>query len=160
MGFKANDPAILAAMEKGLIPKPVAAPKKRNPVPRPVKLAASSFRFELVVPLKLINPLNRREHWIARQKRVRKEREEVGFAFDLYLSFWRPPAFRYAVRLIRLGNRKWDDDGTVAGLKGVRDEVAVHLGVDDGSDQIKFTYGWEPGKFIGVRIVIEEGESS
>jgi hypothetical protein len=55
---------------------------------------------------------------------------------------------------VRVAPRRLDDDNAVAAMKGVRDEVARWLRVDDGSARVRFVVQQDPGPYA-VRIVVE-----
>lgn len=46
----------------------------------------------------------------------------------------------YVVTLTRVGAGTMDGDGLQASLKSVRDQIADELGIDDGSDLVRFVY--------------------
>lgn len=90
-------------------------------------------------PLKLTGSQNSREHWRTRAARVRRERtatayavladpEQLRFARLVIgaASFGGP---RLRVTMTRISARDTDDDNRTARLKGVRDELAVQLGL-------------------------------
>lgn len=82
----------------------------------------------ITIPLRTSSGLNAREHFAVRAKRVRKEREAVAWV----LMSARKPAVPCSVLLTRVAPSSGLDDDNLAGaLKGVRDEVARWLGVDD-----------------------------
>jgi hypothetical protein len=79
-------------------------------------------------PLRTVAGLNAREHWRARARRVKAEREAAAWALH---GASRPP-LPLLVRLWRIApSNGLDDDNLAGALKAVRDEVAVFLGVDD-----------------------------
>lgn len=104
------------------------------------------------VHMKTINPLNKREHWANRAKRVKAEREQVRRSLIALAPFPLP----CVVDLVRISPKRMDShDGLQASLKGTCDAIADLLGVDDASDQID----WLPpdqeiGKDMAVRIAI------
>lgn len=96
-----------------------------------------------------------REHWGARQRRVKSERRTV---WALWPSSWRRREWSWPleVTLVRRGPRPLDDDNLAAALKAVRDQVAKLLGVDDGDrSRVRFTYEQELGA-AGVIVLIRE----
>lgn len=105
----------------------------------------------LVVPIRTGRGPNLREHHMARHRRVKAEREAVGWV----LPKTRPrPPLPCEVVLTRIsppGGRKLDDDNLRGSLKAIRDAVAEWLGVDDGSEQVHWSYRQERGEW-GVRI--------
>lgn len=132
--------------------------------------ASAELRLVVTIPLKLVSGANAREHWAAKHRRVKTEREAVKMAcvMNSYVAatlqglthqLAKEPTFRVAVRLVRLGGRAWDDDNNVSGLKAVRDAVADWwLLQDDGSDRVRYTCDQEPGGLVGVRIELEARE--
>lgn len=53
------------------------------------------------------------------------------------------------VRLTRIGPKKLDEgDNLSSAFKGIRDQIARQIGVDDGGDQVEFQYSQMP---IGSR---------
>jgi hypothetical protein len=103
----------------------------------------------VVVPLRTVPGLNVREHFAVRAKRVRKERHATAWV----LRSVQRPAVPCSVILTRLAPSSGvDDDNLVGALKGVRDEVAAWLGVDDRRrDQVRYRYAQARGEW-GVRI--------
>jgi hypothetical protein len=103
----------------------------------------------LSVPLRTVPGLNAREHFAVRAKRVRKEREAVAWV----LRGAARPAIPCSVTLTRVApSAGVDDDNLVGALKGVRDEIAAWLGVDDRQrTQVRYRYAQTRGEW-GVRI--------
>lgn len=99
----------------------------------------------ITFPLKLGRGLNSREHPMARHRRVKNERARVALFAKRQLKRMAAenPGKTYAVELTRVSPGYPDDDQVVGSLKAVRDEVAKHLGVDDGSERIRFSYRHE-----------------
>lgn len=101
------------------------------------------------IPLRTINPLNKREHWSARARRVRNERIETAVALHPFCQGPLP----VVVNLTREAVRPMDTDGLAASFKGVRDEVAKWLGVDDADPQVEWRYAQRKAK--GFAVVVE-----
>lgn len=101
------------------------------------------------IPLRTVPGLNAREHFAVRSKRVRKEREAVAWI----LRSQPKPQIPCTVILTRVApSAGVDDDNLVGALKGVRDEVARWLGVDDRHrNQVRYRYAQTRGEW-GVRI--------
>lgn len=108
------------------------------------------------VPIRVESP-NRlhAEHPGSRARRVRRERSAVREA----LARFEPPPSPWVVHLVRVARRRLDDDNAVAAMKGVRDEVASWLGVDDGDARVRFVVEQERGAYA-VRIAIEQVEGA
>lgn len=109
--------------------------------------------LQVLVPIRTVNSTNAREHWGGKARRVKKEREAVAWM----LAGKRPPALPCRVLLTRLGpnRRLCDSDGLQAAGKGVRDQVAAWLGVDDADPRVKWEYAQERAPEYGVRIEVE-----
>lgn len=97
------------------------------------------------LPIKTVNSLNAREHWAKRARRAKQERRLA------YITTTKHPT-PCRVHLVRCGPRLMDDDGVIASLKNVRDGIADRIGVDDGSELIKFTYGQRKLKDYRVEV--------
>lgn len=82
----------------------------------------------ITVPIRTVSALNSREHWRARTSRVRAERQAVAW---LLRKAERPPV-PCTVLLTRCApSSGLDDDNLLGALKGVRDQVAEWLGIND-----------------------------
>lgn len=103
----------------------------------------------ILVPIRLGRGLNDRGHFMAKARKVKKEREAVSWA----LVKAEKPAIPCVVTLTRIcpGGRGLDSDNLQGACKAVRDAVAQWLGVDDASDQVRYEYGQGRGPW-GVRI--------
>lgn len=104
----------------------------------------------ILVPIRTAPGMNVREYWAVRSKRVKAEREATAWA----LADKRRPPLPLAVTLTRIGpSNGLDDDNLAGALKGVRDQVAEWLGVDD-RDRARVRYGYEQerGPEWAVRI--------
>lgn len=109
-----------------------------------------------------VSGLNARERWSARARRVRRERLAVLAAFPAH---WRKalkqhPNWGMRVELTRCG-RKLDSDNLQGALKGVRDELAKQLGLDDGSPRFEWVYRQDSGHGLSdvVLVSLEVRES-
>lgn len=117
----------------------------------------SAISLVFTVPLKCINPLNGREHWRARARRVKAERSAIALAFPhwargvLSSKRWAKAVVILTMRRPRL----FDDDAVPGALKGVRDEVAKQLGVDDADSRIGFVTGQERCPDYAVTVQVE-----
>lgn len=112
----------------------------------------------LVIPIKTVSGMNAREHWAARAKRVKAEREVVAFWFHKYVGRNADLLVPGTVTLVRRGPRRLDSDNAVSALKGVRDELARLLGTHDGpGGPIRWEYG---PQVIGPHAVLVALESA
>jgi hypothetical protein len=108
---------------------------------------------------------NMREHYRARANRVKEEREATAKALkaaplagEVRWGFManRPTTGGARVTLMRpIARIPLDTDNLSGAFKGVRDEVASFLGVDDRSDRIHWVYTQEKGKGLKPTITIE-----
>lgn len=105
---------------------------------------------------------NMREHYRVRANRVKAEREATATA--LPATLFDGSTMRGAltddrgarVTLMRpIARISLDTDNLCGAFKGVRDEVAAFLGVDDRSDRIHWVYTQEKGKGLKPTITIE-----
>ncbi len=93
--------------------------------------------------------LNSREHYMARARRVRAERERVGWELARWAE--RPPIPCVCVLTRFAPSNGLDDDNLAGALKSVRDAVAEWLGVDDRDrSRVRYLYeqqraGWGVG---------------
>lgn len=121
--------------------------------------------LELTDHARIINEANRsrHEHWAATARRVRSQRDTVGWALAWLLpcsaSEW--PAIHVAItRLIGPRGRAFDSDGLIRALKAVRDGAADACGLDDGSNRYFWEYQEHREDFHGVRIVVRKCETA
>lgn len=92
----------------------------------------------IVTALRTVSALNVREHYMQRSKRVKAEREATAWALK-YVKV--KPSLPCVVTLTRSApGGGLDDDNLPGALKGVRDEVAAWLGVDDRNPAIEWRY--------------------
>ncbi len=98
---------------------------------------------------------NAREHFHAKAKRVAKEREAAAWMLRVHGK--QRPALPCSVILTRIApSNGLDDDNLVGALKGVRDQVADWLGVNDRDRmRVRYRYAQERGEW-GVRIEFGE----
>jgi hypothetical protein len=121
------------------------------------------------MPLRTASGCNNREHHFARASRVKRERAMTAshLALQGYQRLaWLREALPLRITLTRVSPRaKWlplkrcwqscDDDAVPAALKGVRDEIAAWLGLDDGDERLSFVYSQDKGRARAVRVRIE-----
>lgn len=103
-----------------------------------------------IIPIRTSNGLNAREHFRARARRVKAERNNTAWM----LATLTKPETPCAVLLTRIGpSNGLDDDNLAGALKSVRDEVARWLGVDDRrSEVVKYRYAQRRAKEWGVLV--------
>lgn len=99
----------------------------------------------ILVPVRVESTPNIREHWQARAKRAREHKSATWYSMKASKA---PYALPCAVTLTRVAPRSLDTDNLAAGLKAVRDGVALWLQVDDADPRIEWRYAQRRG---GVR---------
>jgi hypothetical protein len=104
----------------------------------------------ITVPLRTKSGMNARELWQARSRRVKKEREITAWI----LKPAKKPPIPCTVKLWRIGPTSGlDDDNLASALKGVRDEVAEWLGVNDRDrTTVRYAYDQKRGPEWCVQI--------
>lgn len=102
----------------------------------------------VTIPMRTVSLSNQREHWGARARRSKAERDTVGWMVPKCA----PPC---VVTLTRISPRQLDDDNLRGSLKAVRDSVAERLGVDDRDPRVTWKYGQEKSREYAVRVEIE-----
>lgn len=178
MGFSPSHPAILAAIQKGLIAPEVVREVQRGevlagaPVAKVVRpkrekpaLVEASFTFPAlwVVPLHVTaGDNNRGKGKIGRAGHERRAvSRALGGATLRHLAVFALLASQgetVTVTLTRLGGGTLDDDNCVAAMKYCRDSVAMMLGFDDNArSPLRFVVAQEPGGACGVRIQLTTG---
>jgi len=93
-----------------------------------------------------------------------REQRATAKAFEIDLRTYHrvlAPVVPLTVKLTRISPRRLDDDNLRAALKGMRDEIAWQMGIDDRHPNVKWDYdspGQErgPAKYQAVRVVIEQ----
>lgn len=114
----------------------------------------------LVLPMKLPSVANLREHWAAKAKRARAQRNAVATAWLVhadrvawvlrFAGFLRGPGVE--VTLTRVAPRALDSDNLASAFKAIRDEVALKLGVNDNDPRVTWSYGQSKGP---AKVVID-----
>ncbi len=84
-------------------------------------------------PIRIESTPNLREHWAVRSKRASQHRNDTYFALKAAKA---PHSVPCTVTMTRIAPRELDDDNNTAGLKNVRDGVALWLALDDADKRI------------------------
>lgn len=108
----------------------------------------------LTIPIRTISALNSREHWSARARRVKKERETTAWL----LKGHQKPELPVVVKLTRVGPTNGLDQGDNlnSAMKGVRDQIAEWLGINDRDPRARWRYDQRRAKDWGVEVEFEE----
>lgn len=129
---------------------------------------SAHWEVAIEVPLKLPSLANLRLHWAVKARLIKAQRNAAAFALRggarQWLTRWKAlranESLCLRVTLTRVGPRALDDDNLASAFKGIRDEVADFVGIDDGSSRFAWQYRQERGLYA-VRIKLEvehEGE--
>lgn len=86
------------------------------------------------IPLRTISAANACEHWRRRAARVRNERTAVALFRGQMPRRWREQQPWLTVSLTRIAPRMLDGDNWQAAAKGIRDQIAVELGLKSDND--------------------------
>lgn len=105
------------------------------------------------IPIRTWNTANCRWHWAKRAKYA-KQCRLAAFTSARAAGVRSAPEGRFTVRLVRIGKRRMDSDGLAISFKGVRDGLAVAMGIDDGDERINWQYDQQIGKAYSVSITI------
>ncbi len=107
--------------------------------------------------MRLTNPLNTREHRMARYRREKQEKATVGLCLLAHgQPSVLPPCIVTFTRIFAGQAKVMDDDGLSASLKATRDSVARWLKTDDGPrGGIDWRYAQERGTEHAVVISVE-----
>lgn len=98
---------------------------------------------------------NDRQHWRAKARTKKAEREAVAWQFRMVSAPKITPICVVTITRIAPGNGL-DDDNLAGACKHVRDEIAHWLGVDDKrSDIVRYAYAQARGPW-SVRIEVAE----
>jgi hypothetical protein len=113
--------------------------------------------MKFTFPLRLTGSLNSREHWAARAKRVKRERIETAKAWRALAQPVRTGTGHWVVTLTRIAPRRTDSDNLAGRLKGVRDQVAAELHIDDGNERVEWRYAQRKGvpRAHAVEVTVE-----
>lgn len=93
--------------------------------------------------LRVDSHTNSRGRWVRAWARGKKEKEALFSAWVAAVNkrkHARPVSVPCVVRLIRVGPKRLDDDNLPESFKTIRDAIAFDLGLDDGSELIKWEY--------------------
>lgn len=100
--------------------------------------------YELPIPTK--SESNQREHWAARAKRAKWQRNTAKLLLWMPLDGCRRSDMAVTVTLTRIAPRRLDDDNLRGALKAVRDAVADALGhADDSHPRLTWAYAQRRG---------------
>jgi hypothetical protein len=103
----------------------------------------------LTISMRLPSAANLREHWAAKAKRVKQQRQAVA----MFIGGRPKPALPVVVTLVRIAPRALDSDNLQSAFKAPRDEIARWLGVADNDPRVGWEYAQRRGG-VGVYSVV------
>lgn len=112
--------------------------------------------FEVTIPLRARTSQNARfDHYMAKAKRVKKERGDAMMATARLPALVEPALL---VTLTHVGPRELDAVNLLGALKAVQDGVASRLKVDDASPLVKWEFFQERGEYaVKVKVTPLDG---
>ena len=92
-----------------------------------------TLRFDI----KTVSEANTREHWRVRNERKRAQQ----LAFKVMWRSYRPTVTLPAeITFTRFSCKAVDSDNLTSCFKGLRDQLARELGIDDGGEAVRWRY--------------------
>jgi len=105
--------------------------------------------FEL--PIRTYSESNMREHWAARAKRAKSQRETACLFARQWVDDLPPKPWR--ITLTRIGKRRLDTGNNPGSMKHVQDGLCDAIGIDDGDEEHDWLYKQRKGDYsVEVRI--------
>lgn len=143
---------------------PLAKPGAK---PTPAKLCSrksansepSRWSFTLSVPTTVRSEANCREHWSKKVRRKHGQQAALWAAIKLSPVRMEDVLFPVVVTWVRIGAQAMDSDNLANAFKGLRDELAMLMRIDDGSPRVTWRYEQRTGK-PGVELRIEHGNEA
>jgi hypothetical protein len=128
--------------------------KKPKPPTATYDLCGTTCMNGIELPWRINTTSNAKGHWRPRARMAQQQRRNARYVLALIGARpkYEPPI---VVTLTRIGPRKLDSDNNVSAFKHIRDGVADFLGIDDGSDLIRWEYAQEVESRYAVRIQIQ-----
>lgn len=99
--------------------------------------------LRVMVPIRLVNPLNNRKGWRSVWRRGKDEKFVVGVA----LRRMPLPTLPVAVTITRIGKGTLDTDNLGASCKHVRDAIAAAYKLDDANPLLTWHYAQMRGDY-------------
>lgn len=107
--------------------------------------------MKIEVPIKTVSGMNAREHHMARARRVKAERAATAWA----LVTLKPPSVPCVVKLTRLApSSGLDSDNLQSSCKGIRDQIAQWIGIDDKDPRVDWRYDQARDKRYSVVVEV------
>jgi hypothetical protein len=94
------------------------------------------YRFDI----KTVSEANSRDHWGVKVRRKQRQQNDFALVWRKHRPKVEPPI---AITFTRFSCKTLDDDNLRSCFKGIRDQLAKEIGIDDGSDQITWQYRQE-----------------
>ena len=98
-------------------------------------------QLAFTMDVQVVSEANLREAWQKKWKRKREQHAATRAAWSKAAKrLPRPVSVPCVVRFTRIGPQKLDDDNLAGGFKACRDEIARQIGIDDGSELVRWEY--------------------
>lgn len=126
----------------------------------PLGRTGASHDILLRLPLRLQSVANLREHWAAKARRAKRERQTVCQEFVRVGGIWMThPTIPLVITITRIAPRPLDGDNLQAACKACRDGIADWLKTQDNDPLLTWHYAQQRGKpkEYAIEIRIKEG---
>lgn len=97
-------------------------------------------QLAFTIPLRVYSEANERIHWGKKVRRKNEQQQAIHIAWKKAVSVLGPASTPCVVRLTRVGSQALDSDNLAISFKACRDQIAHELGIDDGSESVKWEY--------------------
>lgn len=111
--------------------------------------------MNITYPIKTVSESNMREHWAAKHRRSKEQRNIAHYRTLVDIRLQPEPVKPWRIVLTRIGKKRLDTGNLPAALKAVQDGICDALGIDDGDPAHEWIYEQRIGKAYGVELQIE-----
>lgn len=127
-------------------------------------------KFSWEIPIKTVSEANCSEHWQTKSKRHKGQQRLIHLILGSDLKKIVLPC---TIKLARLSNRELDEDNLPIAFKWIKDQICAEIfpekvvsytnklgqrnknkGFTDNDKRIKWEYGQEKARILGIRIEI------
>lgn len=112
--------------------------------------------IKVTIPIKTKSEANQREHWAAKARRVKQQRDAVRLLLNSVFAMQKRPTVEdeITIQITRIASRDLDTDNLAGSMKAVRDGVADALRINDGHECITWEYDQRRGKYaVEIKII-------
>ena len=106
--------------------------------------------MKIKITVKIESEANCREHWRKKAARVKYHRKLASVLTASAMIDSEKLTSPIVIKFVRVGKRRLDDDNLASGFKAVRDGVCDALGIDDGSEDLRFHYAQAIGDYSAI----------